>query len=95
MREVLPARAQYGRVRRPEQLDDPLARLRAEKTDAPGEAERIYSALQGLAIRPLAGDEQLDAVRARDRLDGSLERLLRRQSPRERERRPVHAEAPA
>ena len=90
--EVLPLGREDRAVGGSEELEDAPARLRAEEPDSRAEAEAARPLLELAPLRPLAGDDERDALRRRHRLERDAERLLRAQPSREGEGRPVQAQ---
>ena len=72
-----------------------LARLCADERHAVADSQLAGSRLERFALGALAGDHELHSARACDRLERAAERLLRRQTPGEGERRAVQAESSA
>ena len=81
MREVLPGRREEADVDGAEERDDVVARPGAEESHAVRDAERRRLPLEAAPLRPVAHDEELDAVDPRDGLERVAERLLGREAP--------------
>ena len=88
VREVLPRRGEERRRRPPRRARAPAPR------GSGAEEAGVAEPLERRAVRPVAGDQQLDAGRAR-RLDPERERLLGGQPAREDERRAARSRSVA
>ncbi len=90
--KVLPGRREQRSVGRTEEAEHRLTRNAPEEADAPVEPELAHAALEGGALRPVAGDDERHVRSPRERLQRHAERLLRPEPTGEDEHVPVQLE---